>query len=132
VFIVGKSDGGAFRYFLDGLTDQASVVGGATSIEIYQTAGFNPAGTPANASVLTAVFDGAASKGSVSSNTLTSGSVGVAAPNGGGVTIGNYRSGGFALQGEIAEVRIYEGALSSTQQNSIRAALGSAYSIPIT
>lgn len=138
VFIVGKSPGtGSNAYWLDarvdtGSSQQALIQTSGNDIREFAGGFLTSSTTVTSPSVVAAVFHSTSS--ALYINNVTANVTGDAGTqNCDGITVGNYAGGGgFNQDGNICEVIVYFGTLSSTDFNNVMGYLGNRYAISVT
>lgn len=129
----GASDG-TNNYFMDNITGtQAAIIANSGGgLDLYDGATLTATGVlPATPQAIVTVDNGGSSKIYANARTVkNTGAAGAGVIT--GTTIGNYQGGGaFALTGSIAEVVIWNGALTQAQIEAALAYAGSRYNITI-
>lgn len=136
VFLVGKMSGGAvdYRYFLDGLAgnDRLSLyyIVASDDVGIYtatSAAEITVSADDESFYLWTALFSGASSRLRKDGGSDATGEL--AAATAGGVTIGARRDGSYPGGSDIAEIVIYDSALSDANRDAVEAYLAAKYGL---
>lgn len=119
VFVVAQANSDAHSSIYDGVVQTSSLIyrGDSTHINVYSNGTFiSCVAVPSDFQVISAVFNGASSKG-VINGVVTTGTC--TALNTGGITLGRNGTGSTYFEGYICEILVYSGALSDSIRQQV-------------
>lgn len=129
VFVVAKRTGGGAEAFLDGRTDATHLfrknVGG--SYNLYAGGDFVVVAADANWHIVQGVFNGASSKARVDGGAAATGNAGTSSMD--GATVGSRANSSEWMNGDIAEILIYNANLSLAQLDQVGNYLAGRYGL---